>query len=126
MIGKTPRLGQLSFAIIGVMPPSMAFVQRNVDLWSVSAPDQEIASTLADERRIQAVLYLCPNYETLRAISHVFVRALKTVIVAMLDDFVENPIDGRVLVKLGMTTLRTELRRISRQTASGQNRTKIG
>ena len=40
---------------------------------------QEIASRLADERRIQAVLYLCPNYETLRAISHVFVRAPKTV-----------------------------------------------
>jgi putative ABC transport system permease protein len=38
-IGKTLRLGQLSYAIIGVMPASMAFVQRNVDLWSVSAPD---------------------------------------------------------------------------------------
>jgi hypothetical protein len=87
---------------------------------------QEIASRLADERRIQAVLYLCPNYETLRAISHVFVRAPKTVIVAIMDDFVENPLEGRVLVRLGMTTLRTELCRISRQTASGQNGTKIG
>src|SRR5215472_17767832 len=38
-IGKNLRLGQLSYTIIGVMPASMAFVQRNVDLWSVSAPD---------------------------------------------------------------------------------------
>src|SRR5215471_3846258 len=38
-IGKSLRLGQLSFTIIGVMPASMAFVQRNVDLWSVAAPD---------------------------------------------------------------------------------------
>jgi hypothetical protein len=30
---------------------------------------QEIASKLADERRIQAVLYVCPKYETRRAIS---------------------------------------------------------
>ena len=38
-IGKTLRLGQTSYTIIGVMPASMAFVQRNVDLWSVSPPD---------------------------------------------------------------------------------------
>ena len=37
-IGKNLRLGELSFTIIGVMPPSMAFVQR-ADVWSVSAPD---------------------------------------------------------------------------------------
>ena len=39
VVGKTLRLGQLSYPIIGVMPASVAFVQRNVDLWSVSAPD---------------------------------------------------------------------------------------
>lgn len=39
VIGKSLRLGKLSSTIIGVMPASMAFVQRNVDLWSVSAPD---------------------------------------------------------------------------------------
>ena len=38
-IGNTLRLGQTSYTVIGVMPASMAFVQRNVDLWSVSAPD---------------------------------------------------------------------------------------
>jgi len=38
-VGKTLRLGQVAYTIIGVMPASMAFVQRNVDLWSVSAPD---------------------------------------------------------------------------------------
>ena len=43
VIGKTLRLGEISFTIIGVMPPSMAFVQRNVDIWSVSAPDFPIA-----------------------------------------------------------------------------------
>jgi putative ABC transport system permease protein len=43
VIGKTLRLGidpqQLSYTVIGVMSASMAYVQRNVDLWSVSAPD---------------------------------------------------------------------------------------
>ncbi|MGB8129499.1 MAG: ABC transporter permease [Candidatus Angelobacter sp.] len=43
VIGKTLRLGSVSFAIIGVMPASMAFVQRDVDLWSVSAPDFKYA-----------------------------------------------------------------------------------
>ncbi|MFN7992654.1 MAG: ABC transporter permease [Bryobacteraceae bacterium] len=38
-IGKTLRLGNVSYPIIGVMPPSIEFVQRSVDLWSVSAPD---------------------------------------------------------------------------------------
>jgi putative ABC transport system permease protein len=38
-IGKNLRLGQWSYQIIGVMPPSIEFVQRNIDLWSVSAPD---------------------------------------------------------------------------------------
>jgi putative ABC transport system permease protein len=37
--GKTLRLEQWSYPIIGVMPPSIEFVQRNIDLWSVSAPD---------------------------------------------------------------------------------------
>jgi putative ABC transport system permease protein len=43
VIGKKLRLGiyaqQLSYTIIGVMPPSIAFVQRNIDIWSVTAPD---------------------------------------------------------------------------------------
>jgi len=39
VVGKTLRLGQWSYQIIGVMPPSIEFVQRNIDLWSVSAPD---------------------------------------------------------------------------------------
>jgi putative ABC transport system permease protein len=38
-LGKTLRLEQQSYPIIGVMSASMAYVQRNVDLWSVSAPD---------------------------------------------------------------------------------------
>jgi putative ABC transport system permease protein len=43
VIGKTLRLEayarQISYTIIGVLPASMAFVQRGIDLWSVSAPD---------------------------------------------------------------------------------------
>jgi putative ABC transport system permease protein len=42
-IGKTVRLGDVSFTIIGVMPATMAFVQRDVDLWSISAPDFKFA-----------------------------------------------------------------------------------
>jgi putative ABC transport system permease protein len=38
-IGKRLRMGQWSYSIIGVMPPSLEFVQRNIDLWTVSAPD---------------------------------------------------------------------------------------
>src|SRR5262249_8190447 len=44
-IDKTLRLGGLSFTIIGVMPSSMAFVQRDVDLWSISAPDFPVAQS---------------------------------------------------------------------------------
>jgi len=39
VVGKMLRLGQSSYAIIGVMPPSIDFVQRNIDVWSVSPPD---------------------------------------------------------------------------------------
>jgi putative ABC transport system permease protein len=38
-IGKTLLLGQVSVPIIGVMPPSLSFVQRDVDIWSVTPPD---------------------------------------------------------------------------------------
>src|ERR1051326_55636 len=42
-VGKTLRLiafaRQVSYTIIGVMPPSIELVQRNIDLWSISAPD---------------------------------------------------------------------------------------
>ena len=39
VLSKTLRLGQVSFPIIGVMPPAIELLQREVDLWSVSAPD---------------------------------------------------------------------------------------
>ena len=87
---------------------------------------QEIASKLADERGVQAVLYLCPNHETLTTISHVFFRATKTVIVAMMEDFVANPLDGRAQVNVLTTSLRTELQRISQQTTSTQQRALVG
>ena len=43
-VGKMLRLGQSSYAIIGVLPPSIDFVQRNIDVWSVSPPDFPFAS----------------------------------------------------------------------------------
>jgi len=38
-IGKTLRLGQISYTVIGVMPASIAFVQRKIDVWTITAPD---------------------------------------------------------------------------------------
>jgi putative ABC transport system permease protein len=43
VVGKTLRLGQTSVPIIGVMPASLLFAERNVDLWSVSPPDAPYA-----------------------------------------------------------------------------------
>lgn len=45
VIGKNLRVGGVSWQIIGVMPSSMAFVQPNVDLWSISAPDFPVAQS---------------------------------------------------------------------------------
>ena len=42
-IGKSLRLGRSSVPIIGVLPPSFQFVNRDIDLWSVSPPDFPIA-----------------------------------------------------------------------------------
>lgn len=39
VVGKSLRLGQTSYSIIGVLPASFLFENRDVDLWSVSAPD---------------------------------------------------------------------------------------
>jgi len=42
-IGKSLRLGRSSVPIIGVLPPSFQFANRDIDVWSVSAPDFPIA-----------------------------------------------------------------------------------
>lgn len=39
VLGKALRIGQTSYPIIGVLPASFLFAGRDVDLWSVSAPD---------------------------------------------------------------------------------------
>ena len=39
VVGKMLRLGRTSTPIIGVMPASFAFARKDVDLWSISAPD---------------------------------------------------------------------------------------
>ena len=43
VLGKSLRLGRTSFPIIGVLPPAMAVIRREVDLWSISAPDFSFA-----------------------------------------------------------------------------------
>ncbi len=45
VVGKTLRLGRFSYHIIGVLPPSIDFVQRSIDLWSMSAPDFPFAQS---------------------------------------------------------------------------------
>ncbi|SPE43197.1 conserved membrane hypothetical protein [Candidatus Sulfopaludibacter sp. SbA3] len=45
VLGKTLRFGRLSTPIIGVMPPSFRYPNRDVDLWSVSAPDAPYAQS---------------------------------------------------------------------------------
>jgi len=44
-IGKRLRVGQSSFSIVGVMPAAFLFPQRDVDLWSPSAPDAPYAQS---------------------------------------------------------------------------------
>ena len=43
VLGKSLRFGQTSYSIVGVMPPSFQFPDRDVDVWSVSAPDYPYA-----------------------------------------------------------------------------------
>jgi putative ABC transport system permease protein len=47
-IAKTIRLGKSSIPIVGVMPPSFRFPDRDVDLWSVSPPDAPYAQNRAN------------------------------------------------------------------------------
>jgi putative ABC transport system permease protein len=42
-IGKRLHTGSFSYTIIGVMPPSFLFPNRDVDLWAPSAPDAPFA-----------------------------------------------------------------------------------
>jgi len=44
-IGKTLRVSQSTYTIIGVMPPSFQFPDRDVDLWSTSPPDAPYAQS---------------------------------------------------------------------------------
>ena len=44
-LGKTLRFANESCTIVGVMPPSFQFPDRDVDLWSVSAPDAPYAQS---------------------------------------------------------------------------------
>ena len=44
-VGKMLRIGRFSIPIIGVMPPSFFFPERDVDLWSSSPDDAPIAQS---------------------------------------------------------------------------------
>ncbi len=45
VIGKTLRVPTVGFTIIGIMPASFQFPDRDVDLWSVSPPDAPYAQS---------------------------------------------------------------------------------
>jgi putative ABC transport system permease protein len=45
VLGRTLRLGRASFPIVGVMPPSFLFPDRDVDLWSPSPGDAPFAQS---------------------------------------------------------------------------------
>lgn len=44
-VGKKLHIGQYSSPIVGIMPASFQFPQRNVDLWTPSAPDAPFAQS---------------------------------------------------------------------------------
>jgi putative ABC transport system permease protein len=44
-LGKVLRLGEYHYTIIGVMPPSFGFPDREVDLWSADPPDAPYAQS---------------------------------------------------------------------------------
>jgi predicted permease len=43
VLGKTLRFGKTSYPVIGVMPPSFQFPDRDADIWFPSAPDYTFA-----------------------------------------------------------------------------------
>jgi putative ABC transport system permease protein len=43
--GRTIRIGRSSISVIGVMPATFRFPDRDVDIWSVSAPDAPFAQS---------------------------------------------------------------------------------
>jgi hypothetical protein len=58
---------------------------------------------------------LCPSTNTFTTISDVFFRSHKTVLVAMMEDFVANPLDGRAELRMLATSLGQELRKTREQ-----------
>jgi hypothetical protein len=71
---------------------------------------REAASRIEDEHRVDAVVYLCPSNNTFTTISDVFFRSHKTVLVAMMEEFVRDPLDGHAELRMLATSLRQELR----------------
>ena len=43
VLSRKLRIGRFSYSVIGVMPPSFIFPNRDVDMWAVSAPDAPYA-----------------------------------------------------------------------------------
>jgi hypothetical protein len=81
---------------------------------------QEAASKIEDEGRADAVVYLCSCNNTFTAISDAFFRSQKTVLVAMMDDFVANPLDGRAELRMLTTSLRQELQKTREHVSRGR------
>jgi hypothetical protein len=81
---------------------------------------REAASRIEDEHRVDAVVYLCPSNNTFTTISDVFFRSHKTVLVAMMEEFVRDPLDGHAELRMLATSLRQELRK-TRDQPSGRH-----
>lgn len=81
---------------------------------------QETAAKIEDERRVNAVVYLCPNKTTFATISDVFFRSHATALVAMMEEFVASPLDGRAELRMLTTSLRQELQK-TREQATGNH-----
>jgi hypothetical protein len=77
---------------------------------------QDTAAKIDDERSVHAVVYLCPSINTFTAISDAFFHSRKTVLVAMMEEFVGNPLDGRADLRMLTTSLRQELHKTREQT----------
>jgi hypothetical protein len=79
---------------------------------------KDTAAKIDDERRVHVVVYLCPSNNTFTTISDAFFGAHKTVLVAMMEEFVANPLDGRAELRMLTTSLRQELQK-ARELVSG-------
>ena len=81
---------------------------------------QDAASKIEEERRADAVVYLCSCNNTFTTICDAFFRSQKPVLVAMIDEFVAQPLDGHAELRMLTTSLRQELQKTRKQVSRGR------